>query len=723
MTQIESSATNPWNPNSASAMKPFRLGEWLVLPSRNRLEREQGAVQVELRVMTALVYLASRSGEVVSREDVQQAIWGETIVNDETLTRTISRLRSALDDDPRAFRYVETIFKRGYRLIASVEPVAEASSRNLDCSSRAEPLTIRSRGFRLRNLAVPVLMGIACLVTALVVWPAKRDNGPISPATFWETIPVTTYFGDETSPAISPDGKQVAFSWNGETDGREQVWVKDLESGEVAQITQSEFSVRLSAWSSDGTALIYHRANQEGYSQLVYRSLAADAPERVVFESKNRVVHLAWSPDDRKLALTLLTDELPFLRLYLLDLESSELRLFCEAEEPLFAEFQPAFSPDGKWLAFIRKDRDGGQRIYLAPATGGEPVPITAARLFTEGMTWLPNNREIIFGAFGATRCQLLRVDIESGETKEIPLSSRDIGLPSAARRGGRMVWAEFEPRTSIYRLDLPMVDDNTKPVPIVQSTEIVETAAISNDGTRLAYISRQSGSMQIWLSNFDGSGQRQLTDFKERYLHDLDWSPDDRRLIGTSCVEGGHSVCVIDAGTGAWRLIGDKFGDEGIPRWSADGEWIYYQIDRADEVQLWRIHADGSGAEKLLGQNPVFIGETADGRGFAFQKSGSDAVWYRPLSGDEEYVLLDENAVAGRSICGTHDEGLLYYRRTPGSCIIGYLDLETAQSETLAELPFSMVRSFMLTPDRACVVFSVIEQWNSDIVMVENFQ
>jgi len=98
----------------------FRLGDWLVEPSLNRVTRGATAVQLELKAMDVLVFLAGRAGEVVSRFELQDAVWQTEFVADNTLVKRIAQIREALGDDPRQPQFVETIPKRGYRLIAEV---------------------------------------------------------------------------------------------------------------------------------------------------------------------------------------------------------------------------------------------------------------------------------------------------------------------------------------------------------------------------------------------------------------------------------------------------------------------------------------------------------------------------------------------------------------------------------------------------------------------------
>ena len=101
---------------------PFNLGEWLVQPQRNRLSRSGGDVQLEPKMMDVLVCLARNPGDVVSREALIDAVWPEVFISESVLTRAIAGLRRALGDDARRPRFIETISKRGYRLITSSAP-------------------------------------------------------------------------------------------------------------------------------------------------------------------------------------------------------------------------------------------------------------------------------------------------------------------------------------------------------------------------------------------------------------------------------------------------------------------------------------------------------------------------------------------------------------------------------------------------------------------------
>lgn len=122
----------------------FFIGEWEVLPDLNRLRRGGDVVEVEPRVMAVLEELARVPGRVVTREDLHRTVWGDVIVTDDALTRCVRELRRLLGDDARTPTFIETISKRGYRLIAPV--VRGSGSEPEPPTSRGAEVVVNASG-------------------------------------------------------------------------------------------------------------------------------------------------------------------------------------------------------------------------------------------------------------------------------------------------------------------------------------------------------------------------------------------------------------------------------------------------------------------------------------------------------------------------------------------------------------------------------------------------
>ena len=123
----------------------FRVGQWLIQPQLNLIQGPDGATSVEPKGMEVLVCLAKYAGEVVPKERLMQTVWADTFVTDEVLTNSIWELRKAFGDDAKNPQVIQTIFKKGYRLIAPVSfegktagirSISEPSQSEADALSR-----------------------------------------------------------------------------------------------------------------------------------------------------------------------------------------------------------------------------------------------------------------------------------------------------------------------------------------------------------------------------------------------------------------------------------------------------------------------------------------------------------------------------------------------------------------------------------------------------------
>ena len=143
------------------ALSLFTLGGWQVDAAANQIVREDERRELEPQVMDLLALFASRPGEVISKAEIISAIWGEVTVNDDALTRTLWKLRRGLGDDARAPRYIETVPKRGYRLIADVT-LPETIPLKADAAAPPSrpPLDLLALGVLLVGATVALFIGV-----------------------------------------------------------------------------------------------------------------------------------------------------------------------------------------------------------------------------------------------------------------------------------------------------------------------------------------------------------------------------------------------------------------------------------------------------------------------------------------------------------------------------------------------------------------------------------
>jgi len=132
----------------------FRLAGWLVQPNLNRLTIDDRVVQLEPKLMDVLVYLAENAGQVMSKIDITDAVWTDVFITESVITRSIAGLRRAFGDDVKNPKFIETISKRGYRLIAEVEQMPAKKNRQTQ-----RPLSPPTGSPGIARTTVPFVVG------------------------------------------------------------------------------------------------------------------------------------------------------------------------------------------------------------------------------------------------------------------------------------------------------------------------------------------------------------------------------------------------------------------------------------------------------------------------------------------------------------------------------------------------------------------------------------
>jgi TolB-like protein/DNA-binding winged helix-turn-helix (wHTH) protein/Tfp pilus assembly protein PilF len=157
----------------------FRVGPWLIQPSINTISQNGTSTRVEPKVMEVLVCLSLRPGEPVSKERLLQTVWPDTFVSEDVLKRSVSELRRVFRDDPRESQIIETIPKRGYRLIGAVDSSNGRTPAKFVDVGEERPRSLTRRAPRTQwQLLFAALSGIVVVCGVLLVFnnAALRDR-------------------------------------------------------------------------------------------------------------------------------------------------------------------------------------------------------------------------------------------------------------------------------------------------------------------------------------------------------------------------------------------------------------------------------------------------------------------------------------------------------------------------------------------------------------------
>jgi DNA-binding winged helix-turn-helix (wHTH) protein len=175
--------TLPPLPENPHPLRPIRVGDFVADPGLNLLVGPQGPIALEPKIMEVLLRLAARQGETVGQEELLASVWEGKFVVDAVVTRAISELRRAFGDDPKAPRYIQTVARRGYRLIATVATVAAEATVPAVSERTVAPLpeAVAAPPPGPRKLQRELLLGILLLVLAAAMalrWANLHSKEP-----------------------------------------------------------------------------------------------------------------------------------------------------------------------------------------------------------------------------------------------------------------------------------------------------------------------------------------------------------------------------------------------------------------------------------------------------------------------------------------------------------------------------------------------------------------
>lgn len=543
-----------------------QFGTFEVDMKAGELRRNGTRIRLQEQPFQILTMLLERPGEVVTREELRGRLWpADTYVDfDHSLNAAVRRLRDALGDSAENSRFVETVARRGYRLLAPVVFPRNGTTTSLQATEPLpEKIPARTVWWRNRwitgTLIAAVLIGAGLFAGWLL---GRRSSAPAAVSV--RQLTANPSKASVVAAAISPDGKPLAY---GDKTG---IYLRQVQTGETHPIpTQDKAELFPVAWFPDGSHLV-----------AVGSTGPKDAPS-------------LWSVSI---------------------LGGSARKLADDGNDP-------AVSADGSQIAFLRGSGTS-QDLWLMQADGSNPHRLLERRdSFIVSPAWAPDGRHVAVvsgqyhpGSFSVDT-QIESVNTGTGRTETI-LVRAGLNRGLAWTRSGRLIFAaaEAQPNPDDSNLWFLNLDTGTArpvgaPVRITRETGVVHSVSATADGRRLAFF-KSTYQPDVYVSDIDPRGPRlstpKLLTLDEREDFPYAWTPDSRSVIFLSNRDGDFHVFRQAPDQASPELLVGGHDRLQISRLASDGKTLLYLVmpkfgDTSTRVRLMRVPLAGGPPELVL--------------------------------------------------------------------------------------------------------------------------
>lgn len=753
----------------------YEFGPFRVEPEERVLMRAGELVPLTPKAFETLLVLVERRGHVVDKEELLKRVWPDTFVEDSTLAKNIWTLRKvfgAEDDEPS---YIETIPRRGYRFVAPVkevveEPVepplklakeAEADSEagdwmpsasgndsailpnlpnlpNLNAADARSPAAAQGvRSLPARRLGWALALLTIGLAAGMAIWWVAFRHVPTAPAPNSRVVPLTTFPGRETQVAFSPDGGQIAFVWNGPQGDNADIYVKLIDAETPLRLTTDPSDDSSPVWSPDGKSIFFLRQSVDHYAY--YQIPALGGAERKLADVGAYSVSPTGnspyiSPDGKYLAISERSSSVEPQGLFLLSAETAERRRLTSPPKGTVGDYYPAFSPDGKWLAFARATSMSTNDLYLLALPDGESKRLTLDNLTIRGIAWTADSRELVFSSQrGGGIRYLWRIAAAGGMPERLTAMGQNVSGPAVSSQGNRLAFTQSLDDSNIWRIELNAARKGQSPVNLIASSLSDSAPDYSPDGRKIVFASNRSGGFGLWVCESDGSKPRLLIDRGPYLTGTPRWSPDGRWIAFDSRsndpdTAGNPDIYVISSEGGPPRRLTTDPVEDVAPSWSRDGRWVYFGSTRGGSMQIWKAPAAGGQAVQVTREGGFEGFESPDGKSLYYAKGRSiPGIWQVPIEGGEERLVLDHHQAGLWRYWRVADQGIYFVTAaTPGPSLLEFFSFATGQVSEVARLeraPEKYTPGLAVSPDGRHLLCVWQDRSGSDLMMVENFR
>lgn len=564
---------NPAGSSRLAEELDFNLGELNISPSGLEISAGDKRKTVQPRVMQVLVALARAEGTVVSRDELIRQCWAGRIVSDDSINRCIVKIRQLAELGGKAAFEIETVPRVGYRLRRTGESATDARAADIGA---ARPGPLKRAGLIAGLVAI-------CAAAALGLW-----NLWPKPAAQWKVTGSRLLIATsliERYPAISPDGKTIAYSAGTDIEGR-KIYLHNISGGDPLRLTNDDYDDTSPSWCPDGGQIAYVAYKQGEPCRLMIMPVPAGLSREVGRCRSDERSTVVWLPSGKSLFFLDRPNAKSIDRIMLFDLGSGRTSAVTHPSEGTLGDGEPLLSPDGQWLAFSRT-RDSLTRQWIVLGLKTRSAHVLIRQITGDYAGWSPDAKTLFANSDVGTDHAIWAYPLDGGPPSRILSSPEETGRMSAGPNGLLAV----ELHTVNVGLARTSATGSGEATYLEFEKGFAGTPDIAPGGTLVAAIYRPED-LAIWVLPKNGPLRKliALPDVPNvEVAGEPRWSPDGSRIaFGT--VPGENAIRVITSSGASVAAISFHGIEIGTPAWTADGSALVFPGRDQKGWRLWRV-------------------------------------------------------------------------------------------------------------------------------------
>ena len=601
-----------------------------------------------------------------------------------------------------------------------VSSISRTSNAEINIPVSAEPK--RNKKIVLWSVLAFVIVAAAATLFFFNPFASHEVLGPM------KVVPLSALPGVEMQPAISPDGKEVAFAWNGGKGDNFNIYVQIIGTYEPQKLTNDSAYNINPVWMPDGRSIMFIRwkrssVTSETGNEKYILIPARGGTEKELFTRADTYLAIGVYDYDitksGKEAVSWIYDKsFKIVRRALVF--NSIVDTITSPPENYLGDIGVCISPDDSKLAFLRCKVDFNiVELQVMAYPHGTPKKITNLKNYG-GFSWIPEGEEMIVAEDG----KLLRVSMDDGTKQTLPVTAgMYASQPNVSLVGNLMAFTRRTIRyPDLFRLNIGnSKKKDLQTEKIISSSMIEKNGKISPDGKRVVFISNRTGNNQIWVSDINGANSIPIAPVSETNETHPSWSPDGLFLVYEDAVAG---IDIISSSGGSPVKI-LKINNY-LPRFSADGKSIYFcSNNRRADNQIWKVSKDGSNAVQITKNGGEAAYESQDGKWLYYSRywtNGKEGLFKLPVGGGEEQVVI--NKPVYRDSWVLRGNGIYYLNPTVGKLELLLYDFGKGKTTKIADFNKNTTSGYFdVSPKEDWILYSQSEETESDIMLVQNFR